>query len=138
MILDFRSGSHTKHRIIFHFIFVPKYRRRVISKPIAIRLKNLFFEACKDNNWFIDEIEILPDHSHLIIQIKPKDSIASVAKILKGGSSRVIRQEFPKIREFLWGDNFWATGYFAESLGVKNLDSMKRYIQNQTQHHGTD
>ena len=53
----------------------------------------------------------------MIIQIKPSDSIAEVVQILKGGTSRVIRKEYPELEEFLWGDSLWADGYFAETIG---------------------
>lgn len=138
MSLKYWTGSHTKHRILFHLVFVPKYRRQVLSKTIASRLKNLFYEACKDNNWWIDELEILNDHVHMLIQIRPSQSVSSVVKILKGGTSRTLRQEFPDTREFLWGDNFWSTGYFAESIGKQNYSTMKKYIQEQNSQHATD
>jgi len=50
---------------------------------------------------------------------------------IKGGSSRVIRKEFPELEEFLWGDSFWSDGYFAESVGKVNESTIKNYIQNQ-------
>jgi putative transposase len=138
MSLKYCTGSHTKHRLLFHLVFLPKYRRKVLNKPIAQRLKNLFYEACKVNNWWIDELEIQPDHIHMIIQIRPNVRLSDVVKILKGGSSKVIRKEFPDLKDFLWGDNFWATGYFAESVGKVNYSTMKDYIKNQNLKHATD
>ncbi len=73
------------------------------------------------------------DHVHAVIQIKPSDSIAEVVKILKGGTSRVIRKEFPELEEFLWGDSFWADGYFAETIGQVNEEIVRKYIRNQNQ-----
>ena len=67
------------------------------------------------------------DHIHLVMQIKPSDSISGVAQVLKGGTSRVIRKEFAELEEFLWGDSFWADGYFAESVGHVDEDIVKRY-----------
>lgn len=67
----------------------------------------------------------------MIVQIKVSDSISEVAQILKGGTSRVIRKEFPELEEFLWGDSFWADGYFAESVGQVNEEIVKKYIQDQ-------
>ena len=58
---------------------------------------------------------------HLIIQTKPEDSVAEVVQRLKGGTSRVIRKEYPELEEFLWGDSFWADGYFAETVGNVDL-----------------
>ena len=67
----------------------------------------------------------------MIVQIKPSDSVSEVVQILKGGMSRVIRKEFPELEEFLWGDSFWADGYFAESIGQVNEEVVKKYIRDQ-------
>ena len=67
----------------------------------------------------------------MIIQIKPSNSVAEVVQILKGGTSKVIRKEFPELEEFLWGDSFWADGYFAESVGQIDEEVLKKYIRNQ-------
>ncbi|MGH7808415.1 MAG: IS200/IS605 family transposase, partial [Thermodesulfobacteriota bacterium] len=58
--------------------------------------------------------------------------VAKIVQYFKGGSSRVIRKEFPELEEFLWGDSFWADGYFAETVGVAQEDMIKRYIREQT------
>lgn len=76
-------------------------------------------------------MNIQPDHVHMLIQIKPRESVASVVQLLKGGSSKVIRSEFPDLEEYLWGDSFWSDGYFAESVGVTNEKVIKEYIKNQ-------
>ncbi len=83
------------------------------------------------NDWQIQQINIQKDHVHLLLQTNPRDSIAHVMHYLKGGSSRVIRKEFPELEEFLWGDSFWADGYFAESVGKVNESIIKNYIKNQ-------
>ncbi|MEO5351513.1 MAG: IS200/IS605 family transposase, partial [Magnetococcus sp. YQC-3] len=87
----YKSSSHTKHRLLFHLVFRPKYRKRVLRFGLKKRLIELFKQGCEVNDWVIHELEIMPDHVHLLIQINPKDSISNVMKILKGGSSRVVR-----------------------------------------------
>ncbi len=83
------------------------------------------------NKWWISELSIQEDHVHLIIQTTPKDSVAEVAQRLKGGTSRVIRKEYPELEEFLWGDSLWADGYFAETVGKVDEDVVRRYIREQ-------
>jgi len=129
--MEYRNGSSTKYRILINYVFCPKYRRRVLRGEIASRLEELFKQACEVNNWAIEELSIQVDHVHLLIQIDSVSGISRVAQLLKGGSSRVIRKEFPKLEEFLWGDSFWSDGYFAESIGVKNESLMREYIKNQ-------
>ena len=84
------------------------------------------------NKWWIEEISIQPDHLHMLIQIKPRESVAKVVNLLKGGTSKRIRQEFPESEAFDWSDTLWCDGYFAESVGQVNEAVIKKYIQDQS------
>ena len=128
---EYWTGSSTKHRLVTHLVFCPKYRRRVLIGKIAKRVEELFIQCCQMNRWEIGELGFDRDHVHMIIQTRPSESLAHVVQLLKGGSSRVIRQEHPELEEFLWGDSFWSDGYFAESIGTKNETTMKAYIKRQ-------
>jgi putative transposase len=125
------TGAHTKHRLRYHLVWVPKYRRRVLTEPIATRLVTLLRQACEVNQWGLHEINVQPDHVHLLLQIPPDDSISGVVGALKGGTSRVLRAEFPDLEEYLWGNSFWSDGYFAESVGQAEEAVVRAYIQNQ-------
>ena len=129
MGLKYWHGAHTKTRIMLHLVFLPKYRKRILRGKVATRLKDLFYKACVVNNWWIEEIKILTDHVHMLIQIQPSISVSKVVNQLKGGSSRTLRKEFPELEEFLWGDSFWATGYFAESVGSTSFTQVTKYIK---------
>jgi putative transposase len=115
----------------YHVVFTPKYRKRLLRGKLALRIRQLFFECCQVNEWFIHEIEIMPDHVHLLIQCPTTVSLAKVAMRLKGGSSRILRKEFPELEEFLWGDSFWQDGYFAETVGRMDESAMRHYLKNQ-------
>ena len=125
------TGAHTKHRLRLHLVWVPKYRRSVLHGAVAARLATLLRQACEVNRWQLHEAAIQPDHVHLLLQIRPPDSVASVVKRLKGGTSRVLRAEFPDLEEFLWGASFWADGYFAETVGVVEEVVVRQYISSQ-------
>ena len=112
-------------------MWIPKYRKRVLRGKIAIRLKRLLYDACRMNNWWISEIAIQDDHLHIVVQVPPKNSVAEVVQIFKGGTSRVLRKEYPELEEFLWGESFWADGYFAETVGQVNEAIVKKYIRDQ-------
>ena len=124
-------GAHTRHKLQYHLVWVPKYRKRVLRGKIAYRLKGLLYDGCKVNRWWIGKISIQDDHVHLLLQLQASDSIAEAVRILKGGTSRIIRKEFPELEEFLWGDSFWADGYFAESVGHVDEEVIKKYIDEQ-------
>ena len=70
MGLKYWSGAHTKHRLLYHLVWLPKYRKRVLDGDVAIRLQNLLYEAAQVNRWWIDELKIMPDHVHLMVQAK--------------------------------------------------------------------
>ena len=129
MALKYWTGAHTKTRFLYHVVLVPKYRKRVLEGNIALRLQHLLYEASKLNRWWIEELKILPDHLHLMIQLPPTMPFSKAAQYLKGGTSHELRKTFPELEEFLWGDNFWAEGYFAETVGTRDYADIKRYIQ---------
>lgn len=115
--MKYKIGAHTKHRIMVHLVWIPKYRKRVLQGKIKKRLEELFEQCAAINRWEIKELNIQKDHVHLVIQLIPSISISKAVQLLKGGSSRVIRKEFPELEEFLWGGSFWADGFFAETVG---------------------
>jgi putative transposase len=125
------TGAHTKHRLLYHLVWTPKYRKRVLLGKVADRLNELFREAAHVNRWVIQELNIQRDHVHMLIQVEPKVSVARVVQMLKGGTSTKIRREFPELEEFLWGDSFWADGYFAESIGTVQEEMIRKYIREQ-------
>jgi len=129
---EYWTGAHTKHRLKYHLVWVPKYRKRVLQGKIAIRAQQLFYQCAEVHHWHIQELSIQPNHVHMLIQIDSTMALAKVVQYFKGGSSKVIRAEFPDLEEFLWGDSFWSDGYFAETVGIAQEEMIKRYIREQT------
>ena len=127
----FWKGGHTFHRLMYHIVFVPKYRRRVLQRELVRHLTHLFYECCKANRWYIHELAIMPDHVHMLLQLPPRMPLPKAVQYLKGGTSKIIRKAFPELEEFLWGDSLWADGYFAESVGRANETAMRHYIRSQ-------
>jgi len=113
----YATGAHTKHRLQYHLAWIPKYRKRILKGKIVIRLKNLLYEACKVNGWWIIEMSIQDDHIHIVAQIPPQYSVAEVVQIFKGGTSRVLRREFPELEEFLWVTVFGRMGILLRRWG---------------------
>ena len=125
------TGAHTKHRLKYHFVWVPKYRKRILKGKIKTRLEELFHQCAQINKWEIEELNVQKDHVHMMIQIKPNISVSKCIQLFKGGSSKKIREDFPELEEFLWGDSFWSDGYFAETVGRCDEEVIKRYIRDQ-------
>jgi len=132
----YKVGSHTKHRLLYHFTFIPKYRKQIIRGKLKKRIIDLFTECCEINDWQIHKLELISEHIHLLIQLNPVDSPAKTMQYLKGGSSIVLRKEFAnELKAFLWGDSFWADGYFVETVGLKSESAIRAYLDSQQSKH---
>jgi len=123
------TGAHTTHRLQYHLVWIPKYRKRILLGKVAVRLRELVYEAAQVNQWLIQALSIQKDHVHMLVQLRPDKSVAQAVQIFKGGTSYRLRQEFPELEEWLWGDSLWADGYFAESVGVTQEETIRRYIR---------
>ena len=125
------TGAHTKHQLKYHLVWVPKYRKRVLKGKIAKRIYELFGICAEMNRWGIEELNVQEDHIHMLIQLRPNVSVSKAVQMFKGGSSIVIRAEYPELEEFLWGNSFWADGYFADSVGKCDEEIIRKYIREQ-------
>ena len=102
-----------------------------MKDKLAHRLEDLLKECADVNRWKIHELSIQVDHVHMLVQLRPNVSVSRAVQFFKGGSSKVIREEFPDLKEFLWGDSLWADGYFSETVGQVNMAVIREYIKNQ-------
>ena len=126
-----KKTCNATYDIQYHFVWIPQYRKRVLEGLIKERLNQLLHDCAEINQFEIMELSIQEDHVHLFLSAKPRYSPAEIMRLIKGGSSRVIRSEFPEIEEFLWGDSFWADGYFVSTHSTVTEDIIKEYIRNQ-------
>lgn len=113
----------------YHIVWCPKYRRKVLVEDVAQRLKQLLYEKANEHDMQIHSLEIMPDHVHLFIEADPTYAIAGITNILKGYSSRVLRQEFPSLKSRL--PSLWSRSYYAGTVGNVSAETIKKYIENQ-------
>ena len=128
-----KSGAQTRYDLRYHFVWIPRYRKRVLVGKIARQIAGMIKFACQVNEWELYELAVEKDHVHLYIGVQPKWSPSKVMKIIKGGSSKKIRELFPKLDEIYWGDNttFWADGYMVKTVGAITDKVISQYIKNQ-------
>jgi len=110
-------------------VWCPKYRRKVLVEAVAERLKQIIAEVCQDHQATIEALVVLPDHVHLLVQIDPQFGIHRLVRLMKGQSSRLLRQEFPKLRTRL--PTLWTNSYFVSTTGGAPLALVKKYIEGQ-------
>ena len=113
----------------FHVVWCPKYHRKVLVTGVDDRLKAILAEVCRERDAIILEQEVMPDHVHLLVDCDPQFGIHRLVKLLKGRSSRVLRDEFPWLRSRL--PTLWTNSYFVSTVGGAPLVIVKKYIENQ-------
>jgi putative transposase len=129
---DFRAGRHVVYKLNAHLVFVPKYRRGVITERVFDILKAAWSKVCMDFEGELLESNFEADHVHLMVSYPPKVSLATLVNSLKGVSARLVRSaNLPEIRNKLWGVHFWSPSYCAVSCGGAPLEIVAKYIQSQ-------
>ncbi|MBB4919069.1 putative transposase [Streptosporangium saharense] len=127
--MTLRTNSNIAFQCAFHVVWCPKYRRRVLGGRIETRLKELIREVITEKQAWLIELEVMPDHVHLLVEVDPQYGIHRLVKAIKGRSSRVLRQEFPSLTSKL--PTLWTNSYFVATVGAAPLDVVKRYVENQ-------
>jgi len=129
---DFRSGRHVVYSLQAHLVFVPKYRRAVITERVFLVLRDTWVHVCRDFESELRETGWEADHVHLLVGYPPKAALSKLVNSLKGVSSRRVRAaNLPEVQGKLWGEHFWSPSYCAVSCGGAPLEVIKSYIEQQ-------
>lgn len=113
----------------YHVIWCPKYRRPVLTGQTEKRLKEIVQEVCRECRVDLIEMEVMPDHVHLLVEIDPQFGVHKLIKRIKGRSSRLLRMEFSHLRSRL--PTLWTNSYFVSTVGGAPLEIVKQYVENQ-------
>ena len=129
MILD--NNNHSVFLLYYHLVLVTKYRRKVIDDIISNRLKEIF-EKLQDNyNITLQEWNHDKDHVHILFKAHPNSELSKFINAYKSASSRLIKKEYPKIKEQLWKEYFWSRSYCLLTTGGAPIEVIKKYIESQ-------
>lgn len=127
--MEYKSNRNVVYSCKYHVVWCPKYRRKVLVNGVDTRLKELIHEVCEENRIEVIEMEIMPDHVHLLMEVDPQFGIHKAVKLIKGRTSRILRQEFSWLRSRL--PSLWTNSYFVSTVGGAPLAVIKQYIENQ-------
>ena len=127
--MSYKSNKNVFYSCKYHIVWCPKYRRKVLVGPIDARLKQIIEEVCQEHNFEILSMDVMPDHVHLLVECDPQFGIHKLVRLLKGRSSRLLRQEFPVLERKL--PTLWTNSYFVSTVGGAPLAVIKQYIENQ-------
>jgi len=127
--MKYKSNNNVVYSCKYHVVWCPKYRRKVLVDEISERLKELIVQKCSEIQVDIIEMEIMPDHVHLLIEVDPQFGINRAVRSIKGFSSHTLRKEFPSLKTRL--PTLWTNSYFVSTVGGAPLEAIKQYIENQ-------
>ena len=129
-INDIQSLAHTTWNCKYHIVFAPKYRRKVFYNEKRLEIGQILRQLCEWKGLTIIEAEVCPDHIHMLIEIPPKYSVASVMGFLKGKSSIMIYSKWGNMRYKYRNREFWCRGYYVDTAG-KNAKAISECIKHQ-------
>ena len=127
----YRVGAHTKTDLKVHLIWIPKYRKKVLTGQVAIRTRDLLRQIAMEHELEIISGKVSKDHIHMFICYRATQNISKIMQWLKGISSRILLQEFSHLRKQFWGRHLWARGYLAVSSGNITDEMIQQYIEEQ-------
>lgn len=117
----------------FHLIWVTKYRNPTFTTPELVQeMKDILLRIAQLNDVTVEELEVMPEHVHMLISFKPKYTPTNIVKALKGGSARLFLKNHPEIKyDKFWGGHIWSRSYYMSTLGNMSKEVVAKYIQNQ-------
>jgi putative transposase len=125
----YESNRNIVYSCKYHVVWCPKYRRPVLVNDVDIRLKEIIHQTVTELQSEVIELEVMPDHVHLLCEVDPQFGIHRLVKRLKGRSSRLLRQEFPWLKSRL--PTLWTNSYFVATVGGAPLTVVKQDIEQQ-------
>ncbi len=128
-LTHYKSNKNIVYSCKYHIIWCTKYRRDIIKNNIEEDLKNIIQNVANDLNVEVLEIETMPDHVHLLVDVDPQFGVHKFIKRVKGKSSRILRDKYQSIRKRV--PTLWTNSYFVNSVGGATLDVIKKYIEDQ-------
>ena len=127
----YTSGSHTVHDVKYHFVWVTKYRYKMLRGELAKRLRELIRQGCEARGITIITGSVGHDHVHLLLSCPTDLAPSKIAQYLKGRSSRLLQDSFPDLKKRYWGQHLWARGYFCATVGSVTDEMVREYISRQ-------
>ena len=127
--MKYKSNNNVVYSCKYHVVWCPKYRRKVLVDGVDKRLKEIAQAVAEEMRFEIIEMEVMPDHVHMLAEVDPQLGIHKVVKRIKGRSSHDLREEFPWLKRRL--PSLWTNSYFVSTVGGAPLAIVKQYIESQ-------
>lgn len=125
----YKISNNVVHSCKYHVVWCSKYRRKILTDGVDVRLKDLLLEYAKKISVDVIEMDVLPDYIHLLIEVDPQLGIHKAIKSLKGYTSKILRSEFSFLKTKL--PTLWTNSYFVTTADNVSLEIIKKYIESQ-------
>ena len=130
--MELTRNSHHVFRIMYHFVWIPKYRHKMFAEPYRSMLKEIIYKIGYDYNIEIVELEVPADHIHMVVKSEPKNCPSSIMQIIKSISARTFFKLYPEIKKkYFWGGKLWTQSFFVETIGNANDKVIRQYVRGQ-------
>jgi putative transposase len=116
------------YQVAYHFVWIPKYRRNILTGEVQVAVKAAIAACCVQHGFRLLALETDLDHVHCFVSAPPKDSPAKIVGLLKGYSSRKVRQQFPLLAKRTGKEQLWTSAYYVGTAGHVSATIIKRYI----------
>ncbi|MGB4453015.1 IS200/IS605 family transposase [Coprothermobacter proteolyticus] len=124
--MQLRKTRWSLYNLNYHFVWIPKYRRRVLVEDVTEELEKLIFEIGKKHEIEVLSLSVQPDHIHLFVSAPPRLSPAQIANLFKGVSSKKLMEKFPYLRT---KEGLWSRTYYVGSAGTVSEETIRMYIE---------
>lgn len=124
--LQVGKTRYTHYSIAYHLVWLPKYRRCVLTGEVQVETKRLITECCQNHGLTILTMETDEDHIHVLVSAPPRFSPALIANLLKGYSSRFLREKFPHLKKVCGKEHLWTSSYYIGTAGAVSAETIRR------------
>lgn len=125
------NNNHSVFAMYYHLVLVVKYRRKVFDDTISSYAKSVFEKIAPSYNISLLEWNHDIDHVHIMFKAQPNSELSKFINAYKSASSRLIKRDFPKIRNKLWKEHFWSQSFCLLTTGGAPIEVIKKYIETQ-------
>lgn len=125
---DIKRSNHAVYRVCYHFVWIPKRRKKVLVNAVAVRFREICDEVAQEHHWTILRLAIQPDHVHLVVEATPYIAPHEIVRAFKGRSSRILRDEFPHLLRL---PSLWTRSYLCRTAGTVSAAVIVQYIEGQ-------
>ena len=136
--MELDSNAHSVFLLCYHLVLVVKYRREVFDDAVSDRAKEIFEYIAPNYKITLMEWNHDKDYIHIVFRAHPRTEISKFINAYKSASSRLIKKEFPSVRQKLWKEHFWSQSFCLLTAGGEQLEVLDKYIESQGERTYTD